>query len=107
MTKLEAYRDPDNIVDGQALLLVEGAYNFAKNHRAIGIVALGWHSYLQSKMIPFDSLDASKLNAWIFRDIQQKALKASKELAELFGEPAVMRGYGRRNSTLMAVAPTT
>ena len=39
------------------------------------------------------------------RDIQHKALKASKELAELFGEPEVLKGYGRRNSTLTAVAP--
>jgi len=68
---------------------------------------LGWHSYLQSKMIPFESLNASKLNAWIFRDIQAKALKASEELAELFGEPEVLKGYGRRNATLTAVAPTT
>jgi len=107
ITKLEAYRDSDNIEDRQAFHFMERAYNFAKNHRAIGIGALGWHSYLQSKMIPFDSLDASKLNAWIFRDIQEKALKASKELAELFGEPALLKGYGRRNSTLLAVAPTT
>src|SRR5690625_3630203 len=83
ITKLEAYRDSDNIEDRQAFHFMERAYNFAKNHRAIGIGALGWHSYLQSKMIPFESLDATKLNAWIFRDIQEKALKASKELAEL------------------------
>src|SRR5690625_841197 len=93
--------------DRDAALYMHRAYNFAKKHRALGLGALGWHSYLQSKMIPFESLDASKYNAWIFRDIQQKALKASKELAELFGEPEVLKGYGRRNSTLTAVAPTT
>src|SRR5699024_492641 len=60
-----------------------------------------------SNMIPFESLEASKRNAWIFRDIQEKAYKASRELAEMFGEPEVMEGYGRRNSTLTAVAPTT
>src|SRR5699024_6138049 len=53
------------------------------------------------------SIDASKLNAWIFRDIQEKALKASKDLATLYGEPEVLKGYWRRNSTLLAVAPTT
>src|SRR5690625_5765565 len=58
-------------------------------------------------MIPFESLEASKLNAWIFRDLQEKALKASKELAKLYGEPEVLKGYGRRNSTLTSVAPTT
>src|SRR5690625_615239 len=105
--KLEAMRDSDEEESRQAFYFMERAYNFAKRHRALGLGALGWHSYLQSKMIPFESLDASKLNAWIFRDIQEKALKASKELAELFGEPEVLKGYGRRNSTLTAVAPTT
>src|SRR5690625_6171121 len=86
---------------------MERAYNFAKRHRALGLGALGWHSYLQSKMIPIESLDASKLNAWIFRDIQEKALKASKEPADIFGEPEELKGYGRRNSTMTAAAPNT
>lgn len=107
LLKLEKLRDSDAKEDRKAFEFMERAYNFAKNHRAIGIGALGWHSYLQSKMIPFESLEASKLNAWIFRDIQTKALKASKELAEIYGEPEVLKGYGRRNSTLTAVAPTT
>src|SRR5690625_4597521 len=107
ISKLEALRDSDKDEDKQAFYFMERAYNFAKDNRALGLGALGWHSYLQSKMIPFESLDASKYNAWIFRDIQQKALKASKELAELFGEPEVLKGYGRRNTTLTAVAPTT
>lgn len=104
--KLEAMRDSDEEERRQAFFFMERTYNFAKRHRAIGLGALGWHSYLQSKMIPFESLDASKLNAWIFRDIQTKAWKASKELAELFGEPELLKGYGRRNTTLTAVAPT-
>lgn len=107
LTKLETLRDSDDKEDRKAFEFMERPYNFAKANRALGLGALGWHSYLQSKMIPFESLDASKLNAWIFRDIQEKALKASKELAELFGEPAILKGYGRRNSTLTAVAPTT
>src|SRR5690625_1484055 len=105
--KLEAMRDSDEEESRQAFYFMERAYNFAKRHRALGLGALGWHAYLQSKRIPFESLDASKLNAWIFRDIQEKALKASEELAERFGEPKVLKGYGRRNSTLTAVAPTT
>ncbi len=107
LTKLERLRDSDKAEDRKAFEFMERAYNFAKDNRALGLGALGWHSYLQSKMIPFESLDASKLNAWIFRDIQEKATKASKELAELYGEPEVLKGYGRRNSTLTAVAPTT
>src|SRR5690625_1814075 len=105
--KLEAMRDSDEKEDQQAFYFMKRAYQFAKDNRALGIGALGYHSYLQSKMIPFESLEASKLNAWIFRDIQEKALKASKELAKLYGEPEVLKGYGRRNSTLTSVAPTT
>src|SRR5690606_30823889 len=107
LTKLERLRDSEKAEDRKAFEFMERAYNFAKANRALGLGALGWHSYLQSKMIPFESLDASKLNAWIFRFIQDRALKASKELAELYGEPEILKGCGRRNTTLTAVAPTT
>ena len=107
ITKLEAMRDSKKKEDRLAFEFMERAYNFAKDNRALGLGALGWHSYLQSKMISFESLEASKLNAWIFRDIREKALKASEELAELYGEPEILKGYGRRNATLTAVAPTT
>lgn len=107
LTKLEKLRDSEKTEDRKAFEFMERAYNFARDNRALGLGALGWHSYLQSKMIPFESLDASKLNAWIFRGIQEKSIKASKELAELYGEPKVLKGYGRRNTTLTAVAPTT
>src|SRR5690625_5143913 len=107
ITKLETMRDSDEHEERQAFYFMERAYNFAKRHRALGLGALGWHSYLQSNMIPFESLEATKRNAWIFRDIQAKAYKASEKLAELYGEPSVLKGYGRRNTTLTAVAPTT
>lgn len=107
ITKLERLRDSDNAEDKQAFEFMKRAYNFAKDNRALGLGALGWHSYLQSKMIPFEGMDATKLNALIFRNIQEKSLKASKELAEIYGEPTVLKGYGRRNTTLTAVAPTT
>lgn len=107
LTKLEALRDSDAKENRTAFAFIERAYNFAKANRALGLGALGWHSYLQSKMIPFESLDATKLNAWIFEFIQKRALKASEELAALYGEPEVLKGYGRRNTTLTAVAPTT
>ena len=107
LTKLERLRDSDAKEDNKAFEFMERAYNFAKDNRALGLGALGWHSYLQSKMIPFESLEASKLNAWIFRHIQERSLVASKELADKYGEPEVLKGYGRRNTTLTAVAPTT
>lgn len=79
---------------------------FAKRHRAIGIGVLGWHSYLQSNMIPFDSMDAMKKNNQVFETIKEKSYEASEELADKFGEPEVLEGYGRRNTTTMSVAPT-
>jgi len=45
-------------------------------------------------------------NNMIFKLLQEKTLKASKELAQRFGEPEILKGYGRRNTTLMSVAPT-
>ncbi len=107
ISKLEALRDSDLKEDTQAFYFMKRAYNFARDHRALGLGALGWHSYLQSKMISFESMDAAKLNAEIFRTIKAKAYKASEELADLFGEPKILEGYGRRNSTLTAIAPTT
>ncbi|MCE2789196.1 MAG: ribonucleoside-diphosphate reductase subunit alpha [Saprospiraceae bacterium] len=83
------------------------ANRFAKRHRALGLGVLGWHSYLQRNMIPFEGLQSKMLTTTIFKDINAKAEKASKELAMIYGEPEVLKGYGKRNTTLMAIAPTT
>lgn len=80
---------------------------FARRQRAIGIGTLGWHSYLQSKMIAFESFDAARLNAEIHKQIAERSLKASQKMAYILGEPELLKGYGRRNVTLMAIAPTT
>lgn len=87
--------------------LMEAAHNFAKNHRALGMGVLGYHSYLQSKMIAWESIDAHLENVAIFSEIRKRADKASEDLAALFGEPEVLKGYGRRNTTTLAIAPTT
>ncbi|RED44481.1 ribonucleoside-diphosphate reductase alpha chain [Winogradskyella eximia] len=107
ITKLEVYRDSDSRDDRHTFMFMEKAYNFAKENRALGLGALGWHSLLQSKMVGFDSKEAFDLNSEIFKTIKDKSVKASEELAKLFGEPEVLKGYGRRNTTLNAVAPTT
>jgi ribonucleoside-diphosphate reductase alpha chain len=83
------------------------AHNFAKSQRALGMGVLGWHSLLQSKMISFESMGAKMLNTEVWKTIRSKADKASTELASLFGEPELLKGYGRRNVTTLAVAPTT
>jgi ribonucleoside-diphosphate reductase alpha chain len=107
LEKLEVYRDSEKREDRQTFLFMERAYNFAKDNRSLGLGVLGWHSLLQSKMLPFNSQKAYDLNNEIFRTIKTKSYKASEELAVKFGEPAVLKGYGRRNATLNAVAPTT
>lgn len=105
--KLEVYRDSSDREDRQTFLFMERAYNFAKENRALGLGVLGWHSLLQSKMLSFDSQEAFDLNTEIFKFIKQRSYKASEELADIFGEPEVLKGYGRRNTTLNAIAPTT
>ncbi len=107
LEKLEVYRDSDSREDRQTFLFMERAYNFAKANRSLGLGVLGWHSLLQSKMLPFNSQEAFNLNSQIFKQIKEKSYKASEELAVQFGEPEVLKGYGRRNATLNAVAPTT
>lgn len=107
ISDLEKMRDSQDKEKREAFRLMRRAYNFAKRHRALGAGVLGLHSYFQSKMIPFESVEAAKLNTEIFAFIQKKSYKASEELAELFGEPEILEGYGRRNTTLNAIAPTT
>lgn len=83
------------------------ANKFAKRHRALGLGVMGWHSLLQKRMIPFESLEAKQLTNEIFSHLHEKTEKATQELARIYGEPELLKGYGRRNTTTMAIAPTT
>ncbi|WP_424367955.1 ribonucleoside-diphosphate reductase subunit alpha [Moheibacter sp.] len=83
------------------------ANRFAKRHRALGLGVLGWHSYLQKNMIPFEGLEAKMLTSEIFKNIKEKADKATQDLARIYGEPELLKEYGIRNTTTMAIAPTT
>jgi ribonucleoside-diphosphate reductase alpha chain len=85
---------------------MERAVRFAERHRAIGIGQLGWHSYLQSKSIPFESAEAKVENVKIAKAIKKRAYAASAAAAGHYGEPEVCKGFGRRHSCLLAVAPT-
>jgi len=91
----------------EGLPFMEASHNFAKKHRALGMGVLGWHSLLQSKNIAFESMEAKLLNASIFQEIRKKADKSTEDLAKILGEPEVLKGYGRRNTTTLAIAPTT
>lgn len=97
----------EEFIEGaEGVEFMQRAVRFAKRHRAIGIGVLGWHSYLQSNLLPFDSQEAMELNTELFRTIHERSYDASEALADEFGEPAVLEGYGRRNTTTMSVAPT-
>lgn len=105
--RLEELRDSGDIRKKQAFLFMERAYNFAKANRALGLGVLGWHSLLQSKMIPFEGTEAQELNEEIFKNLHRQCYLASEKLAKEYGEPEILKGYGRRNTTLLAIAPTT
>lgn len=105
--KLEVFRDSKDRSDRDTFYFLKRSYNFAIENRALGLGILGWHSLLQSRMLPFESIESAKLNTEIFKLIRDKSYAASKEMAEIYGEPKVLEGYGRRNTTTMAIAPTT
>ena len=86
---------------------MEAPRKFAINQRAVGVGVLGWHSYLQSKSVAFESMEAKLINCEVFSKLRKKADTASEELAKLFSEPPLLEGYGRRNTTTLAIAPTT
>jgi ribonucleoside-diphosphate reductase alpha chain len=91
----------------EGIKFMEAPHKFAKNQRALGMGALGWHSYLQANNIRFEGIQAQMINNTIWSTIRERADTATKELAEKLGEPELLKGYGRRNVTTLAVAPTT
>lgn len=95
------------VIKTKDIPFMEAAHNFAKNQRALGMGVLGWHSYLQSRMIPFESMEAKFSNNEIWKTIRERADKATEKMAEKYGEPELLKGYGRRNVTTLSVAPTT
>lgn len=108
--KLEDMREAGEAGDKEkkyAFEFMERAYNFAKANRALGLGVLGWHSLLQSKRIPLESEEANTINKEVFKTIRSKADSATKALAKTHGEPEILKGYGRRHTTLLSIAPTT
>lgn len=85
---------------------LEASRRSAVKGRAVGLGVLGWHTLLQKNMIPFDSFQAMMMNSQIFRTMKTKAEAESAALAKELGEPEWCKGHNRRNTHLMAVAPT-
>jgi ribonucleoside-diphosphate reductase alpha chain len=105
--RLDILKNSEDPQKQSAFYFMQRAYKFASEHRALGLGVLGWHTFLQENNIPFESKEASELNKEIFSLINEKAYNASRELAKEYGEPEILKGYGRRNTTLIAIAPTT
>lgn len=95
----------DDFIDkAQVLPGMKRAWRFAKNHRAIGLGVLGYASYLQSKLIEFESLEAKQKNYKIFKTLQERSEIASKYCYDYLGRRCIREGYA--NTTMLAIAPT-
>jgi ribonucleoside-diphosphate reductase alpha chain len=84
----------------------ENSVRTAEKGRALGLGVLGWHTYLQQRGIAFEGLEAQYETRNIFSQIKIESEKASRDLAEAYGEPLWCRDTGFRNTHLRAVAPT-
>jgi ribonucleoside-diphosphate reductase alpha chain len=81
-------------------------YRHAVKGRALGLGVMGWHTFLQKKDLPFNSISSTAWTHTIFSQIKLKAEAASRQLAEEYGEPLWCKGTGMRNTHLLAIAPT-
>lgn len=94
----------DFVSKSETLPGMKRAWRFAKDHRAIGLGVLGYHSYLQSKLIEFDSLEAKQSNHRIFKTLKERSDAASQWCHDVLGMKSIRAGYA--NTTLLAIAPT-
>lgn len=121
LTRYEEWKDTDLVetaiyfLDGvleEFLIKTNGkesmirAHRSAKKGRALGLGVLGWHSFLQAKGLPFNSIASTSWTNRIFSQIKTQAEAASRKLAEEYGEPVWCKGTGMRNTHLIAIAPT-
>ena len=84
----------------------ENSVRSAEKGRALGLGVLGWHTYLQQNGYAFEGLPAQFQTRRIFSQIKIESERASRALAEVYGEPLWCRGTGFRNTHLRAIAPT-
>lgn len=88
------------------ILGLEKVRAFTEKGRAVGLGIMGFHTYLQSKGIPYVGLEAQYLSMEIAEHLSKESLRASQWLAQEYGEPEWCKGYGVRNTHRTAYAPT-
>ena len=98
------YKRFSNHVKEDKKSFTKAAYS-AYRERSIGLGAMGFHSYLQRKGIPFEGIFATGFNYKAFQHIKGHAVAATKRLAEIRGEAPDVHGSGHRNAHLLAIAP--
>jgi len=84
---------------------IQKARYSAQQERSLGLGAMGLHSYFQKHSVPFDSEQAVGINEMIFADIKKKAVEATETMGKQRGEAPDMKGTGRRNAHMLAIAP--
>jgi len=121
LSKWEEYKDTDCIqtaiwfLDGVMEEFIQKSngreslkrtHSHARKGRALGLGVMGWHTFLQQKGLPFNSVASTVHTRNIFNKIRMESEIASMDLAAEYGEPLWCRGTGMRNTHLLAVAPT-
>lgn len=85
---------------------MEKVREFTVKGRAIGLGVMGFQTYLQSELIPYDGLEAVWFNEDVFKHMQTETLRASQYLAKELGEPEWCKGYGVRHTHRTTLPPT-
>ena len=121
LSKYDEWKDSDLVytatifLDGVLSEFIQKAKNMkgfehsvasAEKGRALGLGVLGWHTYLQQRGIPFEGMEAQFETRKIFSQLKIESERASRDMAEEYGEPLWCRESGFRNTHLRAVAPT-
>jgi len=121
LAKYDEWKDTDLVytatifLDGVLTEFIQKAKNMkgfehsvasAEKGRALGLGVLGWHTYLQQRGIPFEGMEAQFETRKIFSQLKIESERASRDMAEEYGEPLWCRESGFRNTHLRAIAPT-
>ena len=93
-----------SFIDNAPDELAKAKYS-AHQERSLGLGAMGFHAYLQSKGIAYESALAKAQNLAMFKKIKEQAEDESRNLAMERGEAPAMKGTGMRNAHLLAIAP--